>query len=81
MIAAETVETYPVAASAYPEGHAKGYLTHACRRDDDGNLRPLCRSVKAASILDDGLWDGEGCVGRCPTCGPCCKRDPRDHGM
>lgn len=68
------IETYPVAAAAYPEGHKGAFLTHAYDTETD---LPLCKRVKTDSLLLDGLWGGEGCLERKPTCPTCCKRDPR----
>jgi hypothetical protein len=65
-----TIETYPVSGAAYP-GKIESTLTHAV---DMTTEAPLCRKVKASSILLDGAW---GDTGSKPTCPCCAKRDPR----
>lgn len=66
--------TFPVGGAAYLPGDKRAaFLTHSV--DESGE--PLCRRVKAASLIDDMSWDGEGSTARAPTCPLCLKRDPR----
>lgn len=65
------IVTRAVAASAYRITDDRACLTHAV---DEDTLRPLCRKVKPASILDDTeATDGD----ELPTCPACLVKDPR----
>jgi hypothetical protein len=75
-IKAADVLTFPVAGASYLPGDKRAaFRTHSV--DASGN--PLCKRVKAASLLDDTCW-GDGTdesPASPPTCPHCLKKDPR----
>jgi hypothetical protein len=66
-----TIKTRCVAGAAYKASDIRSTLTHSV---DEATGLPLCKRVKADSLLDDDFATDPNLKATCPACA---KKDPR----